>query len=180
MFCPKCAERQANEATQFCSKCGFPTSIVKNLLKNDGLVADENNIVIGRKGIRHGALLMLSSLILFPAFVLLSALFPPNDRLIESSPSTTWFEQIGWAILWTLLLSGVARIAYALIFERQTTATESLIEKIKQIKQIKSNENKNALPPAESVPASDFGKWKTTGDLYEPIFVKRKTSGDLR
>ena len=104
-------------------------------------------------------------------------MFPPNDVLVESSPSNTWFEQIGWTILWTLFLAGAARIAFALIFERQIKTSEVSAENLKEIK---SNEKRNALPPSESIPASEFGKWKTTGDLYEPIFAKRKTSGDLR
>jgi hypothetical protein len=177
MFCPNCSERQANDATQFCSKCGFPTVGVKKLLENDGSINGENQIATSRKGIKQGVKLIILSLILFPAFVLLNSMFPPNDVLVESSPSNTWFEQIGWTILWTLFLAGAARIAFTLVFERQLKKSEI---PVKNIKEIKSNESRNALPPSESIPASEFGKWKTTGDLYEPIFARRKTSGDLR
>ena len=180
MFCPKCSERQASEETQFCSKCGFPTKGVKRLLENDGRIGDENQTSSKQKGIRQGAKLILLSLILFPAFILLSALFPPNDRLVESSPSSTWFEQIGWAVLWTLFLVGAARIAFAIIFERASSISEIPAENLcEKTKQINSNENRNALPPSLSIPVSGFGNWReTTGKIFEPV-AREKTSGEL-
>lgn len=174
MFCPNCSQENSNEATQFCSKCGFNLKGVREILKNGGA---ESEISSRQKGIRQGIKLIILGLILFPAFVLLSAMFPPNDVLVESSPSNTWFEQIGWAVLWTIFLSGVARILYAVIFEQNSATVE---EKTKQKKQIKTKTAKNALPPQESIPVSDFGKWKTTGDLYEPVFSKPKASGELK
>jgi len=174
MFCPNCSQENSNEATQFCSKCGFNLKGVREIFKNDGA---ENEISNRQKGIRQGVKLILLSLILFPAFTLLSAMFPPNDVLVESSPSSTWFEQIGWAVLWTTALSGVARILYAVVFEQHSITAD---EKTEQIKQIKTETAKNALPPQESIPVSDFGKWKTTGDLYEPVFSKPKISGELK
>jgi hypothetical protein len=175
MFCPKCSELQASDETQFCSKCGFPTRGVKILLQNDGQV--ENEISPRQKGIRQGAKLILLSLILFPAFVFLNAMFPPNDRLVESSPSNTWFEQLSLAILWTIFLAGAAHIAYALVFESKASISENFRE---ETKQINSKQAKNALPPSQSIPVSDFGKWKTTGDLFEKVYKKAKTSGELR
>ena len=181
MFCPKCAEKQAFEETQFCTKCGFPTNGVKMLLQNDGQFGDENMISPKQNGIRQGVKLILLSLILFPAFILLSAMFPPDDRLVESSPSSTWFEQIGWAILWTIFLAGAARIVFAMVFERQSSVSEIPHENFaEKTKHINWGENKNALPPAQGTPVSDFGKWKTTGDLFEPVYRKQKTSGELK
>ncbi|MDQ3747513.1 MAG: zinc ribbon domain-containing protein [Acidobacteriota bacterium] len=177
MFCPKCSQAIANETTQFCSKCGFRLGKVKHLLENDGESQEANELSKQQKGIRQGSKLIILSLILFPAFVLLSSMFPPNDRLVESSPSNTWFEQIGWTILWTLFLAGAARIAFALVFERKSFVSEDFAEKTKQIK---VSESKNALPPMRDAPISDFGKWKTTDELFEPIFAKQKTSGDLK
>ncbi len=174
MFCPNCSQENSNEAMQFCSKCGFNLKGVREIFENG---VEENEISNRQKGIRQGVKLILVSLILFPAFVLLSALFPPNDVLVESSPSSTWFEQIGWVVLWTTALSGVARILYAVVFEQNSVTAG---EKTKQTTQIKTETAKNALPPQRDIPVSDFGKWKTTGDLYEPIFSKPKTSGELK
>lgn len=174
MFCPNCSQENSNEAMQFCSKCGFNLKGVRQIFENG---VEENEISNRQKGIRQGVKLILVSLILFPAFVLLSAMFPPNDVLVESSPSNTWFEQIGWMVLWTIALSGVARILYAVVFEQNSVIAS---EKTKQTKQIKTETAKNALPPQQSIPVSDFGKWKTTDDLYDPVFSKPKTSGELK
>ncbi len=173
MFCPNCSQENSNEAMQFCSKCGFNLKGVRQIFENGA----ENEISNRQKGIRQGVKLILLSLILFPAFVLLSTMFPPNDVLVESSPSNTWFEQIGWAVLWTTVLSGVARILFAVVFEQNLVTAG---EKAEQAKQIKTKTTKNALPPQQDIPVSDFGKWKTTGDLYEPVFAKPKISGELK
>jgi hypothetical protein len=62
--------------------------------------------------------LVLLSLVLIPAYILLAALFPANDVLVESSPSDTAFEKVSQAILATLFMIGLARMAYAYLFER--------------------------------------------------------------
>ena len=121
--------------------------------------------------------MIVLSLILLPAFLLLIPMFPPNDTLVESSPSNTWFEQIGWALLWILALTGVARIALTLIFEQKGVAGEKQAEGVKQIEESRINQ---ALPPTKEKSASNFGKWKITDELSEPVFVKQKTSGGLK
>lgn len=59
----------------------------------------QDNSTARHKGMRQGAMLMLLSVILIPAYVLLAALFPANDRLVESAVSDTPFEKISQAIL---------------------------------------------------------------------------------
>ena len=177
MFCPKCAEKQAFNETQFCSKCGFPTIGVKMLLEKDGKFEDDNQLSQKQKGIRQGAKLILLSIILFPAFVFLNAMFPPSDVLVESSPSSTWFEQISLTVLWTIFLAGAARIVYAMTFEKNVSVAS---ESAENTKKINSSQTKGALPPQQSIPVSGFGKWKeTTGKIFEPI-GKEKTSGELK
>ena len=175
MFCPNCSQENSNETMQFCSKCGFNLKSVRQIFKNGDI---GNEISNRQKGVRQGVKLILLSLILFPAFVLLSAMFPPNDVLVESSPSSTWFDQIGLAVLWTLFLAGAARTVFALIFEKKNFVSEKTAESTKQIN---ADAVKNALPPSQSIPVSGFGKWKqTTGELFEVSRMKEKTSGDLK
>ncbi|MEO6589761.1 MAG: hypothetical protein ABIP06_10695 [Pyrinomonadaceae bacterium] len=132
-----------------------------------------------------GVKLLLIALILLPVFQILSGLFPPDDRLVESSPSSTWFDFFGNAVLFTLTLSGFARIFYAFVFERSTESNifkrfnKFGISDDKSVSEI-SGRQRNVLPPTQSVPVPDFGKWKTTGELFEPIFAKSKTSGELK
>lgn len=135
-----------------------------------------------QKGIRQGVKLILLSVILFPIYVFLAPMFPPNDILVESSPSNTWFEQVSWAVMTTLFLVGILRIIYAFVFENYFAVqkSDSQINSENVQKSFKSSEKHNALPPSQAAPASNFGKWKTTDDLFEPIFVKQKTSGELK
>ncbi len=177
MFCPKCSQTILNDGTQFCSKCGFSTGNVKSFLESNGKVGEEGSISARQKGIKQGSKLILLTVILLPIYILLAPMFPPNDVLVESSPSSTWFEQIGWAVLWTTFLAGLARIAFAGIFENLNSVSETEQETIKQINASKIN---NALPPMQDMPISNFGKWNITDELLEPILVQRKTSGDLK
>ena len=177
MFCPKCSQPLSDDGTQFCSKCGFSTKNVKDFVKLNGKIETEELLSKRQKGIKQGLKLIVLSLILLPAFLLLIPMFPPNDTLVESSPSNTWFEQIGWALLWILALTGVARIALTLIFEQKGVAGEKQAEGVKQIEESRINQ---ALPPTKEKSASNFGKWKITDELSEPVFVKQKTSGGLK
>ncbi len=173
MFCPKCAAEINSDETKFCSRCGFTIKSVRNIVGQNG--KDENEIPNFEKGLRFGVKLLLLAVILFPVFQILSGLFPPDDKLVESSPSSTWFDFFGNAVLFALTLSGISRIFYAFVFER---ITKPKVVPEKSIKEISAGEM-NALPPSHSIPVSDFGKWKTTGELFEPVFSKTKTSGEL-
>ena len=174
MFCPKCAAEINSDETKFCSRCGFIIESVRNIVGQNG--QDENEISNFEKGLRFGVKLLLLAVILFPVLQVLSGFFPPDDKLVESSPSSTWFDFASNAVLFALTLSGIARIFYAFVFER---AAKSEIVPEKSSREISAKEI-NALPPSHSIPVSDFGKWKTTGELFEPVFSKAKTSGELK
>ncbi len=176
MFCPKCTAEVVSDETKFCSKCGFVLQDVRKAVESGGKIEDLNESAKFQKGIRLGIKLLLLALILIPAFQILGVFFTPDDKLVESYPSSSWFDFLGNAVLFTLFLAGAARILYAFVFERAANKTNLESEKSKEI----TGKEKSALPPSQSVPISDFGKWKTTGELFEPIFSKQKTSGDLK
>ena len=174
MFCPKCASEINSDKTKFCSKCGFTLKSVRNVIEKNG--EDENEISQFQKGLRFGVKLLLFALILLPVFQILGGFFTPDDKLVESSPSSTWFDFLGNAVLFALTLSGIARIFYAFVFERAAKSEGAPEKSIKEI----SAKEMNALPPPNSIPVSDFGKWKITGELFEPVFSKSRTSGELK
>lgn len=178
MFCPKCAEAISSDDTKYCSKCGFTLKSVRRIFEKNG--ADENEISQFQKGLRLGIKLLLLALILLPVFQILGGFFVPDDKFVESSPSSSWFDFLGNAVLFALVLTGIARIFYALLFERTAKTSDSAVNSTNPTKEVSAKEM-NALPPASSRPVSDFGKWKeTTGDLFEPVFARRKTSGELK
>ncbi len=177
MFCPKCASEIASNKTKFCSKCGFDLFDVKKIVENGGKNKNSNELSQFQNGIRFGVKLLLLALILIPAFQILGGFFTPDDRLVESSPSSSWFDFLGNAVLITLFLAGAARIFYAFVFERAANKTDSKSEQNKET----SGKEKSALPPSQSIPVSDFGKWKeTTRELFEIPRTKGKTSGELK
>lgn len=160
MYCPNCAEPRAQENIQFCTKCG-------------------HDVTGGRgsaKGMRQGFVLIVLGLLLIPVWMFIGAAFPPNDRLVESAPSTTWGESIAWILMWIAFLAAAARIAYALMFEGAGATGNSERNTPQTLGAKQSNA---ALPSADSFEGIKPGQWKTTGDLREPAFPKLRTSGDL-
>jgi hypothetical protein len=120
---------------------------------------------------------MFLSIILIPAYVLLAALFPANDRLVEASVSDTPFEKISQAILITLFLMGLARLLYALFFqpdERQSTGeTEAAHLNA-------GPSSPYALPSAQGEPVSSFGSWRvSTDELAVAPAVKEGTTNSF-
>ena len=174
MFCPKCSQEirgqksdvkgqkqptSSAQAVQFCSRCGLSLHGLSEFLAGSDPTptADERR----RKGIKQGALLMLLSIILIPAYFLLAALFPPNDRLVESAVSDTPFDKISQAVLLTMFLIGLARLAYALFFQKEARP------------ELAGQAAPAELPPATSIPVSGFGAWRAnSGEL-----VDQKTVG---
>jgi hypothetical protein len=177
MFCPKCSQEIRGqrsevrgqgatdlgvEQVQFCSHCGLSLSKLSEFIagsrtqtaKHKKQDADSKR----RKGLKQGALLMLLSVILIPAYFLLAALFPPNDRLVESAVSDTPFEKISQAVLLTLFLLGLVRASYAWFFQKETRP------------ELESQASPAALPAATATPVSGFGAWRTpSGELVDHI-----------
>ncbi|HKR02755.1 MAG TPA: hypothetical protein VJT09_18900 [Pyrinomonadaceae bacterium] len=110
-----------------------------------------------QKGVRQGVKLMLLSVVLIPAYVLLAALFPAQDQLIESHVSDTAFEKISEAILFTIFLCGLARILYAYLFAR---AGNNSAEQEERGARLDTTSTRYALPPSQSIPVSGFGAWR--------------------
>jgi len=177
MYCPKCSQLQLSDELQFCSRCGLPLSDVKQILSpgKSNLRQAENSadkLSPRQKGIRQGAILMLLSVILVPAYILLAALFPAQDRLVESAVSDTPFEKISQAVLLTIFMVGLARMLYARIFQPVAIPVESDPE----IAQLGSSSSTRALPPAQSIPVSGFGSWRAnTGEVKSSSITEHTT-----
>jgi hypothetical protein len=114
-----------------------------------------------QRGTRQGVMLMMLSIVLVPAYVLLAALFPANDRLIESSVSDTPFEKISQALLFTIFMLGVVRLLYARFFQ-SGLADETNVAPGR----LDASAN-NSLPPAVDQPLTGFGTWRETGETVK-------------
>ena len=77
MFCPQCGQRQVTNEARFCSSCGFPLNVVTELLANGGQLPwrptaqGAGHLSPRQKGIRQGALLMLSTILIVPLLAII-------------------------------------------------------------------------------------------------------------
>ena len=171
MTCPKCS--QSSNDAQFCSRCGSPLERRAESLaparQPEAREAEKEDERFSprQKGVRQGIKLMLLSIVLIPAYLLLAALFPANDKLVESHVSDTPFEKISQAVLFTIFMCGLARLIYAYFFERGV-AEESTQKR--ETGQLNEASGRFALPPAQSIPVSGFGAWRTnTGEVSQSV-----------
>lgn len=126
MFCPKCGQQQVSDEVRFCSRCGFQLEAVKMLL-----VGDSSSVAIGatalqtsardrrgnesprRRGIKQGAMLMLSTMLMVPVVVFLAKLGLLQKEFIPLV-----------AIMCTI--GGFLRLVYALMFQSGAAAAAAL------------------------------------------------------
>ena len=120
MFCPQCGQRQTSNEARFCSACGFPLNVVTELLANGGQLpwrppaAGAGQLSPRQRGIRQGALLMLSTVLVVPLLAILGV------SLLGLPGQIVALAAVG------LPIGGFLRILYALFLEDsapQTTAT---------------------------------------------------------
>ena len=168
MFCPRCSESKAGDQTVFCTRCGLDLSDLGGFV--DETVKALSN---SRRGIKQGMILLALGLLLIPVWMFIGAAFPPDDKLVESSPSTTWLEQVAWIVMWMAFIASALRIAYSLVFERSETHRDG-----QPISSLNRSEDRY-LTSAEAFEAAQPGKWRTTDDLAQTILRKTRTSGEL-
>ncbi|MGB8507935.1 MAG: zinc ribbon domain-containing protein [Pyrinomonadaceae bacterium] len=114
MFCPQCGQQQASKDVRFCSSCGFPLNVVSEVLTGGGQLQWRPPEGVARqlspkqKGMRQGAMLMLSVLVVMPIVIFLGvALLNLPGELIP----------LAGAIC---VMGGLLRILYAALFEDGT------------------------------------------------------------
>ena len=159
MYCPKCSQPLSAAELGFCSRCGLPLTGLTQMLAN-GETKTKCEATPRQKGIRQGVVLISLSVILIPAYILLAALFPANDRLVESAVSDTPFEKISQALLLTLFLLGLARLLYARLFQSAAVPAERTAAT-----QFQDSSINYSLPDAHGTPVSGFGTWRETGEI---------------
>ena len=159
MHCPKCGQQQISEQTRFCSRCGFLLTGVIDLVAAGGVVPPVQTRVTGsidspkRRGIKQGVFVFLLTFLVVPLLALLTLALN-----IEPFPVAVGALLFG--------VGGILRIVYALLFESGVSAQDAL----GPASLSGLTENRNALPPSQSIPASVFsspaaGGWRDTNDL---------------
>lgn len=112
MYCPQCGQQQVSGVVRFCSRCGFPLDGVIQLLGTGGMMpvyhsSDEPvQISPRRKGVKQGAVLLLSGAVIVPILGVLASF------------SNAAFPQILAALAAIIcFIGGPFRMLYAALFE---------------------------------------------------------------
>ena len=161
MFCPKCNQQQVSNEMRFCSRCGFPLTVVADLLAHDGVltkVSEEDRLSLRQKGVRKGVCLIFASLVIGFVMALLSVFVIGKPELFIPMTAGVFF------------LSGILRIVYASMFEPDTRLEES-----SRPSQVRASESGYALPPAQNISANGTHVVNTAEMLRRPSVTEHTT-----
>jgi hypothetical protein len=172
MYCPQCGQQQVSDVTRFCSRCGFLLEGVTAVLASGGQVPMRYSQPGSTKlsprsiGVRQGALLMLSTMLLVPLVAIITGNF--LEPLMFLIPVTAIFCFIG----------GLLRILYALMMEdaypqqNLNNATGFATG----IPQMDTSARNPGLPPAQANHAAGWRPRTNTAEIYQPPSITENTT----
>jgi hypothetical protein len=168
MYCPKCGLQQASEQQRFCSRCGFALGGVIELVAAGGAltVSDKKESARGRsaryEGVRQGVILLMLAVVLLP---LVGIIGPPYHE----------------ALVFVLMLAGIMRAGYALIFLEGAAGRGSGAlqagESHSAAAELDGRAPAAALPPARRVNAADLAARRPgVAEGARPLSVTESTT----
>lgn len=157
MHCPNCGHRQASAELKFCSRCGFQTDLIRDIVKGGGTQVEEFDAPkfwVRRNGV-------------FVSFVL----------IMVSIIAAVLFEKLGVQALGELVavfgfcVGAIGIIASNLYLRKSSNTNRGALP----------NTNTQQLSPQQSIPVDDYvrpGGWKAldTNDLAQPQSVTDNTT----
>jgi len=173
MYCPQCGQQQVSDATRYCSRCGFLLDGVTVVLASGGQVPmryiqpGSTKLSPRSKGIRQGAMLMLSTLFVVPVISILSVFVIGGEEVII--PLTAIFFFVG----------GLLRILYALLMEEAypTPGVGNIAGYAPTgVPQLDASVRNAALPPASANPAPSWRPRPNTAEIYQPPSITENTT----
>ena len=172
MYCPQCGQQQVSDVTRFCSRCGFLLDGVAAVLATGGTVPAQY-VQVGykqlsprSKGVRQGAMLMLSTILVVPLISVISVFILGHPEIIV--PITAMICFIG----------GLLRILYALIMEEAISPVnfEPVIGYPGPAAAQFARPMPNAALPSASVNAAPSWRRPHTAEIYQPPSVTENTT----
>jgi hypothetical protein len=171
MHCPQCGQQQASDFVKFCPRCGFPLEGVLGLLHSGGQLPvryqqpGNRRLSPRQKGIRQGAMLMLSTFLAVPVVAILSTMVFEHPEVFV--PITAIFCFMG----------GLLRILYALILQSGDPQPEpaGVAQYVPPQPQFRNQAAPQALPPQSVNPASGW-RHPDTGEVVRPSSVTENTT----
>ncbi len=171
MYCPQCGQQQVSDITRFCSRCGFPLDGAATILATGGALPTSyppgyHQMSPRSKGIRQGALLMLSTLLIVPLVAIIAVGLLDLHGAIVGITAVTCF------------LGGLLRIFYALLMEDAVAPmnTPAAGYPDHAEPQFARRAQNPSLPPASVNPAASWRPRPNTSELYQPPSVTENTT----
>ena len=165
MFCPNCGQERISTETSFCSRCGFLLTGTAELIQTGGIIPQvtatgSKGNSPRKKGLKQGLFIFLLTFLVVPIVSIFTI-------AIKVEPFAVAICAV------TLLMGGLLRMAYALMFESNDVETGTLANDVNQL--ISRQRTAAALPPQHSVPIpaevpfrAATGTWRDTRDLQPP------------
>jgi len=153
---------------RFCSRCGFPLTIVSQLVANAGALNGFDNegkrqLTPREKGIRWGALLMIISAVLFPIVLLFAAM--KHDAIVLLLP------------VFLIFLVGMARLLYAKLLQPNTAVQKEIPSAAGQrMAQELNSAHRPGLSANQGVPVSAWRQPIDTSEMAQPPSVTDNTT----
>jgi hypothetical protein len=180
MHCPQCGQQQVSGELRFCSRCGFPLGGVTELLANGGsLPVLEQPATAGKKrrspryeGVRQGVMLLFLGAVLVPLLGILYS-YNESNRLLEVIVPIS-------AVLF--FIGGFLRMMYAALFEEAAPATymppKTALPYVPPVapERLGAPARGTALPPAQSIPVSNWRQHHNTAEIVRPPSVTEHTT----
>ncbi len=111
MFCPQCGQQQVSETVRYCSRCGFLLEGVSAVVASGGQLplryaqSASRELSPRSKGVRQGALLMLSTFLIVPIVAILTVYIIGAPHIFVPIAAIGCF------------VGGLLRMLYALMME---------------------------------------------------------------
>lgn len=178
MFCPQCGQRQVSNEVRFCSSCGFAMNMVAELLAHSGQLpwrppanAGSGQLSPRQKGIRQGALLMLSTILIVPLLAILGV------ALLGFPGEIVALAAVGCPV------GGFLRILYALFLESNVPADSVVAQQLyvppaSVPNYLGTPQQSSILPHPQSAPVPAYRKPQRfdTGEIAPPSSITESTT----
>lgn len=172
MYCPQCGQHQVSDNVRFCSRCGFLLEGVTAVVASGGIVPTRyvqpvnKGLSARSKGVRQGALLMLSTLLVVPLLAIITTNFHLNPALFVPLAAISCF------------VGGLFRILYALMMEDPNPPVDN-----GQVGAYAPGMNpqmntvaRQSLPPGSANPAGSWRPRPNTAEIYQPPSITENTT----
>ncbi len=175
MYCPRCGQQQMSEETKFCSRCGFPLSLVSEILAHGGFLPQLAELYKSKKWFtrKNGVVFSILWTIFFLLF--LASLFGIADIPEAAGVSAVIgiFGGLMWLIASLVFLKSASKDPFA-VNDLPNAAVNNLYETNQKILPPQNQPAQSYMPPANS--------WKApnTGEYAKPQSVTEATTKLLK